>query len=50
MAFSQRVLKEAKLLLLPGGIYDYPGFFRIGFGRKAIPEALEVFESFIEKM
>lgn len=50
MAFSQQVLKEAKLLLLPGGIYDYPGFFRIGFGRKAIPEALEIFESFIEKV
>jgi len=50
MAFAEKVLKEAKLLLLPGGIYDYPGYFRVGFGRKAIPEALEVFESYVKRM
>ncbi|MFK7980631.1 MAG: aminotransferase class I/II-fold pyridoxal phosphate-dependent enzyme [Saprospiraceae bacterium] len=48
MVFAEKVLKEAKLLLLPGGIYDYPGYFRVGFGRKAIPEALEVFESYVQ--
>lgn len=47
MDFAARVLKEKKLLLLPGGIYDYPGSFRVGFGRKAIPEALGIFEEFV---
>ncbi len=50
MVFAEKVLKEAKTLLLPGGIYDYPGYFRIGFGRKAIPEALAIFETFVEQM
>lgn len=48
MAFAEKVLKEAKLLLLPGGIYDYPGYFRVGFGRKGIPEALEVFDAYVQ--
>ncbi len=47
MAFAERALKEKKVLLLPGGIYDYPGYFRIGFGRKGIPEALAKFEEFV---
>jgi len=47
MAFAERLLKEKKLLLLPGGIYDYPSFFRVGFGRKQIPKALEIFEEFV---
>lgn len=49
MAFAERLLKEQQLLILPGGIYDYPGFFRIGFGRKQIPQALEQFEEFVGK-
>ena len=47
MAFADRLLKEQSVLILPGGIYDYPGYFRIGFGRKTIQEALEKFEVFI---
>ncbi|MFK8161341.1 MAG: aminotransferase class I/II-fold pyridoxal phosphate-dependent enzyme [Lewinella sp.] len=47
MAFAKRVLNEGGILLLPGGIYDYGGYFRIGFGRKEIPKALEQFESFV---
>lgn len=47
MAFAERLLKEQQLLILPGGIYDYPGYFRIGFGRKQIPEALKQFEQFV---
>lgn len=49
MEFSKRVLNEGKTLLLPGGIYDYPGYFRIGFGRKIMPAALERFENFVNK-
>lgn len=46
-SFAEEVLKEQQLLLLPGEVYDYKGFFRIGLGRKAIPEALEQFEIFL---
>ena len=49
MAFAQRVLKERSILLLPGGIYDYEGYFRIGFGRTGIPKALEQFETFVKE-
>jgi len=49
MAFAEQVLKQQGVLLLPGGIYEYPGYFRIGFGRKKIPQALEQFEKFILK-
>jgi len=47
MSFAKRALKEKKILILPGEIYDYKGGFRIGFGRKAIPEALAKFEEFV---
>ncbi len=47
MSFAQRALKEKKVLILPGEIYDYKGGFRIGFGRKAIPKALAKFEEFV---
>lgn len=49
IGFSERVLKEQGVLLLPGGVYDYNGFFRIGFGRKIMPEALKQFETFVIK-
>ncbi len=45
--FAERVLKEKKVLLLPGDIYDYNGFFRIGFCRNNMPEALDKFEEFV---
>jgi len=47
MIFAKNALKEKGILLLPGNIYNYPGFLRIGFGRIKIPEALEEFEKFI---
>lgn len=49
MAFAEKVLKEQSVLLLPGGIYDYPGFFRIGLGTKKTPKSLEEFEKFVVK-
>ena len=49
MAFAQKALKEQGILLLPGGVYDFGGFFRIGFGRRKMPEALKQFESFVSK-
>ncbi|MFS4492712.1 aminotransferase class I/II-fold pyridoxal phosphate-dependent enzyme [Maribacter sp. 2308TA10-17] len=47
MAFAERVLKEQSVLLLPGEVYDFGGFFRIGFGRTIMPKALEQFERFV---
>jgi aspartate/methionine/tyrosine aminotransferase len=47
MGFAQQALKEKGILILPGGIYDYQGYFRIGFGRHKIPEALAQFEAFV---
>ena len=47
MAFAERVLKERSILLLPGGIYDFSGYFRVGFGRSVMREALERFEEFV---
>lgn len=49
MAFAEKVLKEQRVLLLPGGIYDFHGYFRIGFGRTIMPEALGQFEIFVIK-
>jgi len=48
MVFADTVRKEKSVLLLPGGIYDYPGYFRIGFARKGIPKALAIFEDYVE--
>ena len=48
MAFAEKALKERKVLILPGGIYDYNGFFRIGFGRKQLPASLAQFAAFVE--
>jgi len=47
MRFAKQALKKNGILLLPGGIYNYGGYFRIGFGRLKIPEALEQFEAFV---
>lgn len=49
--FTQRLMKEAGVLILPGTVYDFPGnYFRIGFGRKNMPEVLAYFEQFLEKV
>jgi len=48
-AFSDRLVRQAGVLLLPGTIFDDPGnHFRLGFGRKNLPEALEKLEEFLE--
>lgn len=49
LTFADKLLKEQSVLILPGCIYDYPGYFRIGFGRKTIQEGLEQFEAFVLK-
>jgi aspartate/methionine/tyrosine aminotransferase len=41
-AFNERLVRDQGVLLLPGQVYAYgDGRFRLGFGRKNLPEAVE---------
>ncbi len=46
--FCEDLVRKQGVLLLPGNLYS-PGFnsFRIGFGRKNLPEALERFDAYL---
>jgi len=45
---ADRLVAESGVLLLPGKYYDYdPSYFRIGFGRKNMPEALGKLEEWL---
>ncbi len=47
--FTEQLVEKAGVLIMPGSIFDFPGnFFRIGFGRKNMPEILERFEQFLK--
>jgi aspartate/methionine/tyrosine aminotransferase len=47
-AFCQKLVAEAGVLLLPGTVYgDNGNHFRIGFGRKNMPEAVARLEEFL---
>jgi len=46
--FANELLKYEGVLLLPGEVYNRPGFFRMGFGRKNFPEAIEKLSSFLK--
>lgn len=46
---SAGLAEEEGVMLLPGGVYGHPGHFRLGFGRRNFPEALERLERFIER-
>lgn len=46
--FCQMAVDKKGVLLLPADIYDMDGqYFRMGYGRKGVPEALEKFEEFL---
>jgi aspartate/methionine/tyrosine aminotransferase len=47
-SFCRLVVSETGVLLLPGAVYDEPGHLRVGFGRANMPEALALFESWLE--
>jgi aspartate/methionine/tyrosine aminotransferase len=45
--FARALVDEESVLLLPGSVYGHPGnHFRIGFGRRNMPEALARLERF----
>lgn len=46
---AEKLVAEAGVLLLPGAYYDYDrSYFRIGFGRANMPEALEKLEAWLD--
>jgi aspartate/methionine/tyrosine aminotransferase len=47
--FCDNLVRQAGVLLLPGTMYDdSKNHFRIGLGRKNLPQAVERFEAFIK--
>jgi aspartate/methionine/tyrosine aminotransferase len=49
--FCENLVKTAGVLLLPGTVYDDSGnHFRIGFGRKNLPGAIERLEDFLQRL
>ena len=48
--FCDRLVKEAGVLLLPGSVYDDSrNHFRLGLGRKNLPQAIEKLEMYLSK-
>jgi aspartate/methionine/tyrosine aminotransferase len=48
--FASQLVEQEGILLLPGTVYEHPGnHFRIGFGRKNMPDALARLERFVAK-
>nr|WP_201363166.1 aminotransferase class I/II-fold pyridoxal phosphate-dependent enzyme [Dictyobacter formicarum]GHO85516.1 aminotransferase [Dictyobacter formicarum] len=48
--FAQQLVQQEGVMLLPGTVYDHPGNnFRIGLGRKNMPEALLKLEHFLKQ-
>ncbi len=48
--FCDRLVKKAGVMLLPGSIYDDSNnHFRLGLGRKNLPQAVERFEEYLSK-
>lgn len=49
-AFCEELVKQAGVLLLPGSVYeDSRNHFRLGLGRRNLPEAVEQLESYLMK-
>lgn len=47
--FCERLIKQTGVLLMPASVYEHQSqYFRIGFGRKNMPEALGKFKDFLK--
>ncbi|MBU6383066.1 MAG: aminotransferase class I/II-fold pyridoxal phosphate-dependent enzyme [Verrucomicrobia bacterium] len=47
--FTQDLVRSEGVLIMPGSVFDLPGnFFRIGFGKKNMPEILQRFETYLQ--
>jgi len=48
--FISGLVEEEGVMLLPGTVYGHAGnHFRLGFGRRNFPEALDLLDRFAEK-
>lgn len=47
-AFAQDLVNQQSTLMVPGEVYERPGFLRLGFGRKNMPKALEQLEDYLK--
>ena len=48
-SFCQELIEEQGVMLLPAKVFDYEGnYFRLGFGRRSLPDALSRLEAFLE--
>lgn len=48
--FAEELVEKMGVLIMPGYVFDLPGnFFRIGFGKKNMIEALDRFEQFLKQ-
>ncbi|MFC2082836.1 aminotransferase class I/II-fold pyridoxal phosphate-dependent enzyme, partial [Candidatus Bipolaricaulota bacterium] len=48
--FTKMLVQEASILLLPGSVFESEdSHFRIGFGRRSFPDALEQLDGFLNK-
>jgi len=46
--FAEQLVNSTGILIMPGSMFDLPGnYFRIGFGKKGMPEILERFETYL---
>jgi aspartate/methionine/tyrosine aminotransferase len=49
--FTDRLVEEQGVLLLPGSVYDFPGgYFRLGLGRENTVEAFRRLEGFVKTL
>jgi len=47
--FAENLLRAQGILIMPGSVFDLPGnYFRIGFGKKNMPDILKRFESYLQ--
>jgi aspartate/methionine/tyrosine aminotransferase len=47
--FTEELVEKEGVMLLPGTVYDFPGnHFRLGYGRKNLPEALERLDRYVK--
>lgn len=47
--FAEDLVEAEGILIMPGSVFDLPGnFFRIGFGRRNMPDILERFEAYLK--
>lgn len=47
--FSRQLIDRQGVMLVPGSIFDYPGHFRVGLGRRDLPEGLRQVADFLAR-